>query len=367
MLTGSPVLGDDTVTVSKPIQPFTKHGTLVSTEACGGAAWDADCTWSYTFKTTISAADGIKSVSGSVDGAPKAVTNSPPLGECAQSLTESSFSHTFAVICPTSSSSPESQEFEIAFSATDCDTAGADTETAEGLLTLKCYKCAEGQIFTAVDSNGGTAVPASVEDQQVQAQFAVLNVSEQTNPVDLQVTAPDGWTILSPVPGQITLLARESEELLLDVIVPGGTADGTIGYVELVAGIGGDPSTEGSDSFQVIVGSPPVSAEPACRSCSSRQSDDAIVDTITIAGPNPSRQFTDLVLSIVQPGPVTASVYDVRGGVIRHLVDRNLMPGEHLVRWNGKDEHGRVVVPGVYFVRLSTRTTQATVRATLIR
>jgi hypothetical protein len=37
---------------------------------------------------------------------------------------------------------------------------------------------------------------------------------------------------------------------------------------------------------------------------------------------------------------------------IKTLVDRNFEPGNHVVRWDGRDNSGRVVVSGVYLYRM---------------
>ena len=36
------------------------------------------------------------------------------------------------------------------------------------------------------------------------------------------------------------------------------------------------------------------------------------------------------------------------------LLDTHLNAGEHTVTWNGKDDHGREVVSGLYFYKMQT-------------
>lgn len=50
---------------------------------------------------------------------------------------------------------------------------------------------------------------------------------------------------------------------------------------------------------------------------------------------------------------VNLSVYDVRGRLVRSLVDEAQGAGYHSVVWDGRDQSGRAVGPGVYFYRLS--------------
>jgi flagellar hook assembly protein FlgD len=42
----------------------------------------------------------------------------------------------------------------------------------------------------------------------------------------------------------------------------------------------------------------------------------------------------------------------VRGRLIRTLADQSFTAGEHLLRWDGKDDHGRHVPRGMYWTRI---------------
>ena len=51
--------------------------------------------------------------------------------------------------------------------------------------------------------------------------------------------------------------------------------------------------------------------------------------------------------------PVQIAVFDIRGGLIRDLYQG---PRERImvhVRWDGKDDRGRPVPQGIYYIRLS--------------
>jgi hypothetical protein len=49
---------------------------------------------------------------------------------------------------------------------------------------------------------------------------------------------------------------------------------------------------------------------------------------------------------------VSLRVYDLRGRLVRTLVDEELLPGRHEVVWDGRDEEGRRVPSGLYLYRL---------------
>jgi hypothetical protein len=70
-------------------------------------------------------------------------------------------------------------------------------------------------------------------------------------------------------------------------------------------------------------------------------------------GPNPAiRGEAILVLGLSRAQDVEAKMYDVAGRLVRTLVRRRLPAGEHVIRWDGRDEGGRVVRAGVYFARV---------------
>jgi hypothetical protein len=69
--------------------------------------------------------------------------------------------------------------------------------------------------------------------------------------------------------------------------------------------------------------------------------------------PNPFNPTTSVSYEVPGPGGrVKIGVYDVRGRLVRMLVDEEKAPGSYTVRWNGRDEGGKVVASGVYIVRM---------------
>jgi hypothetical protein len=51
-------------------------------------------------------------------------------------------------------------------------------------------------------------------------------------------------------------------------------------------------------------------------------------------------------------GRGAVTIYDIKGRVVRSLVDRSDAQGHQAIVWNGRGEDGQLVVPGIYFVRL---------------
>jgi uncharacterized membrane protein len=70
--------------------------------------------------------------------------------------------------------------------------------------------------------------------------------------------------------------------------------------------------------------------------------------------PNPFNPATTIAFSLKEAGQVTINVYDIRGSLVRTLVDSYLDAAHHTVVWDGMDNRGRNVSSGVYFYRMVT-------------
>ena len=69
--------------------------------------------------------------------------------------------------------------------------------------------------------------------------------------------------------------------------------------------------------------------------------------------PNPTSGSTSISFDIPDhAGPVHLVIYNVRGQVVRTVLDGPVDRGRHERAWDGSDDHGRQVASGVYFARL---------------
>ncbi len=68
--------------------------------------------------------------------------------------------------------------------------------------------------------------------------------------------------------------------------------------------------------------------------------------------PNPFNPTTTISFSIPKDDKVELKVYNIRGQLVKTLVNDNLEAGKHEVIWNGKDTQNRSVGSGVYLYRL---------------
>jgi hypothetical protein len=89
------------------------------------------------------------------------------------------------------------------------------------------------------------------------------------------------------------------------------------------------------------------------------------------ASPNPVRAGTDsevaLRFRLVEGGDFRVSVHDLAGRRVREIATGRLPRGEHVVRWDGRDDTGRPVASGVYLARLRSHGRTATARVVRLR
>ncbi|MGH7725863.1 MAG: S8 family serine peptidase [Candidatus Eiseniibacteriota bacterium] len=78
------------------------------------------------------------------------------------------------------------------------------------------------------------------------------------------------------------------------------------------------------------------------------------IDFLATPSPNPFRERASIRFGLARAGDVRLELFDVAGRRVRTLVEGAHDAGTHVALWNGRDEHGRRIGAGVYFVRLVT-------------
>ena len=68
--------------------------------------------------------------------------------------------------------------------------------------------------------------------------------------------------------------------------------------------------------------------------------------------PNPFNPRTKIRFTLKQDAQALLRVYDVRGRLIRTLIDSFIPAGTRVVEWDGTDERGSPLASGTYFLRL---------------
>jgi hypothetical protein len=77
-------------------------------------------------------------------------------------------------------------------------------------------------------------------------------------------------------------------------------------------------------------------------------------------------QASSISFQLELAGQVSVKIYDVTGRLIRTLIDESVLQGLHELTWNGKDEQGCKVSPGIYVVKLEAEDYTDTEKISLV-
>lgn len=141
---------------------------------------------------------------------------------------------------------------------------------------------------------------------------------------------------VSPDPGDYSLLASlgpfelapgEAREVAFAVV--GGASLASLGTH--------------ADAAQIAYLHPVGLAEPSAAPTRAR---------ILFNSPNPFANGTSIGFSVPAPCPIRLQVFDSQGRCLRSLYDGPASPGLHVIVWDGRDQRGRVLAAGIYYVRL---------------
>ncbi|PIV81480.1 hypothetical protein COW53_04105, partial [bacterium CG17_big_fil_post_rev_8_21_14_2_50_64_8] len=68
--------------------------------------------------------------------------------------------------------------------------------------------------------------------------------------------------------------------------------------------------------------------------------------------PNPFNPTTEISFSVAKAGQGSLRIYDLRGQLVRTLLNGEISAGPGSAIWDGRADTGRSVSSGVYFYRL---------------
>ena len=92
-----------------------------------------------------------------------------------------------------------------------------------------------------------------------------------------------------------------------------------------------------------------------------------LVTKLYEAVPNPFNPTTRISFTLAEAGQIELSVFDVSGRKRATLANSSNTIGTQEIVWSGKDDSGRELSSGVYFVRLAYRGGSQTRKLVLIR
>ncbi len=83
--------------------------------------------------------------------------------------------------------------------------------------------------------------------------------------------------------------------------------------------------------------------------------------------PNPFNPATTIDYYVPQASRVTVQIFNVKGQLVRTLVDSPMGAGPRSATWDGRNNTGQQVATGVYFYRLAARGISETRKMVLLR
>lgn len=159
-----------------------------------------------------------------------------------------------------------------------------------------------------------------------------------SNTLSYTLASQRNWPM--PSASTLALLADSTGALLLNVAIPDTAADG-VNVLTLTV-----KSQRAGISRTCVV---PVTINHVLVGV---DDDRSLGFALHGASPNPAHGLTRIAYSVPAAGAVRLAVYGLQGERVRTLEDGTVMAGRHSIAWDGRDEHGRVVPAGTYFVRL---------------
>ena len=83
--------------------------------------------------------------------------------------------------------------------------------------------------------------------------------------------------------------------------------------------------------------------------------------------PNPVLASAAITFELPVTAAARLALFDLSGRVVRTLAEGTLVAGAHSARWDGTDDQGRRLSPGVYFAQLTCGSQKAVVRVVLLK
>jgi len=86
--------------------------------------------------------------------------------------------------------------------------------------------------------------------------------------------------------------------------------------------------------------------------------------------PNPFNPSTTIQYDVPKgesSTPVDVSIYDMRGRLVRRLVNEERTPGRHQIHWDGRDDQGQRVSSGVYLYKIVAGSFLSTKKMIMVR
>jgi len=203
---------------------------------------------------------------------------------------------------------------------------------------------------TAVYDNGESLPTNSVEMEIILAvPTGLAHTIEDNGDIILtwdETTYSDGADSYNVYRDNI-FIDSTTEETYTDVIEEGD-------YIYFVTAVYGTYESEPSESIDVNI----VDAA------------DLVIPAVTkLMGnyPNPFNPTTAISFALAKPGHVEIKIYNIKGSLVKTLVDSQQEAANHKFMWNGVDNSGAPVSSGMYFYKVKTEGYSKTKKMLLLK
>jgi len=137
------------------------------------------------------------------------------------------------------------------------------------------------------------------------------------------------------------------------VVPPGGTRTVRVSFLpDEIGSVVGDLVLESNDPVSPLFQVPLLGEGVAVSSIGQTETPPQMVRLTS--WPNPFNPRVNIEFVLISDGPVQLQVFDLRGMLMRDLLDDNLPAGSHRLLFDGRDDAGRKLASGEYFAVLQT-------------
>ena len=102
-------------------------------------------------------------------------------------------------------------------------------------------------------------------------------------------------------------------------------------------------------------------------STDNENNDVALVTSLQGNYPNPFNPETNIAYTLAKASKVKLKIFNLKGQLVKTLVNDYQPSGNHKIVWNGKNNQNRAVSSGIYFIKIETDDYQKTQKAILMK
>jgi hypothetical protein len=155
-------------------------------------------------------------------------------------------------------------------------------------------------------------------------------------------------SIVGPVANVVGMDFDPASARLIGILPSGGATDATLWSIDPSNGASTNLATLPRSTAWEGISIVPVPSAPTVAVEPSLLPETSLLRVV----PNPSNGTARLTFSLPVESVVAAAVYDVAGRKLRTIGTGRFPAGVHSMSWDGRDDAGKTVSSGVYFVRL---------------